>query len=76
MRSRSSIALHIPSCGALVQTYSGTRAPMPNTPEGFNQQSVNRLYEDDAGGNMTYDHNKKLTFYYNYPQSTLPHRRG
>ncbi|MFZ1560387.1 MAG: RHS repeat-associated core domain-containing protein [Saprospiraceae bacterium] len=64
-------SLHIPSCGALVQTYSGPCTDAKYT-EGFNQQSVNRLYEYDAGGNMTYDPNKKLTFYYNY--HNLPYR--
>ncbi|MBK7638089.1 MAG: hypothetical protein IPJ13_30265 [Saprospiraceae bacterium] len=64
-------SLHIPSCGALVQTYSGPCTDAKYT-EGFNQQSVNRLYEYDGGGNMTYDPNKKLTFYYNY--HNLPYR--
>ncbi len=64
-------SLHIPSCGALVQTYTGPCTDAKYT-EGFNQQSVNRLYEYDGGGNMTYDPNKKLTFYYNY--HNLPYR--
>ncbi|MBK7637712.1 MAG: hypothetical protein IPJ13_28050 [Saprospiraceae bacterium] len=70
MRSRSSIA-YTYHHGALVQTYSGPCTDAKYT-EGFNQQSVNGLYEYDAGGNMTYDPNKKLTFYYNY--HNLPYR--
>ncbi|MBK7634675.1 MAG: hypothetical protein IPJ13_10540 [Saprospiraceae bacterium] len=44
--------------------------------EGFNQQSVNRLYEYVGGGNMTYDPNKKTDFLLQLSQSTLPNRRG
>ena len=85
-------SLHIPSCGALVQTYSGPctdaivgqsftaplvtaySGPCPQTKytEGFNQQSVGGLYTYDNSGNLSYDPNKKLTFYYNY--HNLPYR--
>jgi RHS repeat-associated protein len=64
-------SLHIPSCGALVQTYSGPCTDAKYS-EGFNQQSINGLYNYDDSGNMTYDPNKKLTFYYNY--HNLPYR--
>ncbi|MFZ1458028.1 MAG: HYD1 signature containing ADP-ribosyltransferase family protein, partial [Saprospiraceae bacterium] len=60
------------SCTApLVTAYSG---PCPQTKytEGFNQQSVGGLYTYDNSGNLSYDPNKKLTFYYNY--HNLPYR--
>jgi RHS repeat-associated protein len=61
-----SLKLPSPTCTApIVTTYPG---PCPQTKytEGFQQQSSSGLYTYDTGGNMTYDPNKKLTFYYNY----------
>ena len=60
------------SCTApRVTAYPG---PCPQTKytEGFNQQSASGLYTYDNGGNLSYDPNKKLTFYYNY--HNLPYR--
>ncbi|MBP6448334.1 MAG: hypothetical protein KA341_16145, partial [Saprospiraceae bacterium] len=60
------------SCTApLVTAYPG---PCPQTKytEGFNQQSASGLYTYDNSGNLSYDPNKKLTFYYNY--HNLPYR--
>lgn len=66
--------LHLPkTCGtpALVIAYQGP-CPLNKYTEGFNQQSINGQYLYDLGGNMTYDPNKKLTFYYNF--NNLPYR--
>ncbi|MFZ1583094.1 MAG: RHS repeat-associated core domain-containing protein, partial [Saprospiraceae bacterium] len=67
-------SLKLPSqaCTApLVTAYPG---PCPQTKytEGFQQQSTSGLYTYDTGGNMIYDPNKKLTFYYNY--HNLPYK--
>jgi len=54
----------------LVQAYPGPCPELKYT-EGFSQQSTAQ-YTYDTGGNMTYDPNKKLTFYYNH--HNLPYR--
>ncbi|MBK7638383.1 MAG: hypothetical protein IPJ13_32035 [Saprospiraceae bacterium] len=67
-----SLILTVKSCTApLVTAYPG---PCPQTKytEGFNQQSASGLYTYDNSGNLSYDPNKKLTFYYNY--HNLPYR--
>jgi len=55
----------------MVTTYPG---PCPQTKytEGFNQQSMAGLYTYDTGGNLIFDPNKKVTFYYNY--HNLPYK--
>ncbi|MCB9311115.1 MAG: RHS repeat-associated core domain-containing protein [Lewinellaceae bacterium] len=49
----------------VVTAYPGP-CPLTKYTEGFNQQSLSGQYTYDAAGNMTYDPNKKLTFYYNH----------
>ncbi len=55
----------------MVTAYPG---PCPQTKytEGFNQQSMAGLYTYDTGGNLIFDPNKKVTFYYNY--HNLPYK--
>lgn len=60
-------------CGtpAYVHAYQGP-CPDDKYTEGFSQQSINGLYLYDAAGNLTFDPNKKLTFYYNH--HNLPYK--
>ncbi len=60
-------------CGtpAYVHAYQGP-CPDDKYTEGFSQQSTHGLYLYDAAGNLTYDPNKKLTFYYNH--HNLPYK--